>query len=144
MSKIALMVSRDSVDAPLARTFGKAKWLVVWDDDQGFVFHRNGQLSGGSVAGAIAASGCRDVIASHLGEKACGHLRSLGIRIWKGPADSPIRDVVEMHLRGELEAWDARGGGCTSPGAAHGRHAHAGSEGQAPAVVQLRRRPGAP
>ena len=59
-----MMVSRDSLDAPLARTFGKAKWLLFWDGGNGAVFRRNETLSGGSVAGAFAASGCRDVVAA--------------------------------------------------------------------------------
>ena len=95
-----MMVSRDSLDAPLARTFGKAKRLLLWEGESGAVFRRNETLSGGSVAGAIAASGCRDVVAAHLGEKACAHLSALGIRPWKGPADVPVREVIEMHLRG--------------------------------------------
>jgi predicted Fe-Mo cluster-binding NifX family protein len=145
MSKLAMMVSRDSLDAPLARTFGKAKWLLLWQGENGAVFRRNETLSGGSVAGAVAASGCRDVIAAHLGEKACAHLSALGIRVWRGPADVPVRNVIEMHLRGELRSWsaDVAGGpgGCTS--SAHGSGSHArrehGSEPPAP-VVQLRRR----
>ena len=109
------------------------------------MFRRNETLGGGSVAGAIAASGCRDVIAAHLGEKVCAHLSALGIRPWKGPADAPIRDVIEMHLRDELSPWSADGaggsGGCTSSAHGRGEHAHRdhGSESSAP-VVQLRRR----
>ena len=57
MTKTAMMVSHDSLDAPLARTFGKAKWLLLWDGDGGAEFRRNEQLSGGSVAGAIAEHG---------------------------------------------------------------------------------------
>jgi predicted Fe-Mo cluster-binding NifX family protein len=145
MSTLAMMVSRDSLDAPLARTFGKAKWLLLWDGGNGAVFRRNETLSGGSVAGAIAASGCRDVVAAHLGEKACAHLSALGIRLWKGPVDAPVRDVIEMHLRGELSPWSADvaggSGGCTPSAHGHGGHAHRehGSDSPAPAV-QLRRR----
>jgi predicted Fe-Mo cluster-binding NifX family protein len=145
MSTLAMMVSRDSLDAPLARTFGKAKWLLFWDANGGAMFRRNEALSGGSVAGAIAASGCRDVIAAHLGEKACAHLTALGIQPWKGPADAPVHAVIEMHLRGELSPWSADvaggSGGCTSSARGHGKHAHRehGSE-SSPPVVQLRRR----
>lgn len=140
-----MMVSRDSLDAPLARTFGKAKWLLLWDRGNGAVFRRNETLSGGSVAGAIAASGCRDVVAAHLGEKACAHLSALGIRLWKGPVDARVRDVIEMQLRGELTPWSADvakgSGGCSSSARGHAKHAHRehGSDSPAP-VVQLRRR----
>jgi predicted Fe-Mo cluster-binding NifX family protein len=145
MSTLAMMVSRDSLDAPLARTFGKAKWLLFWEGESGAVFRRNETLSGGSVAGAIAASGCRDVITAHLGEKACAHLSALGIRLWKGPADAPVRDVIEMHLRGELSPWSADGAGgsdgCTSSAHGHGKHAQREHGSESPAtVVQLRRR----
>jgi predicted Fe-Mo cluster-binding NifX family protein len=145
MSNLAMMVSRDSLDAPLARTFGKAKWLLLWERESGALFGRNETLSGGSVAGAIASSGCRDVIAAHLGEKACAHLTALGIRLWKGPVGAPVSDVIEMYLRGELSPWSADlaggSGGCTS--SAHGRGGHARGEhgGEPPSpVVQLRRR----
>ena len=140
-----MMVSRDSLDAPLVRTFGKAKWLLFREGEDGVVFRRNETLSGGSVAGAIAASGCRDVIAAHLGEKACAHLSALGIRLWKGPVDAPVRDVIEMHLRGELSPWSANvaggPGGCASSAHGRGGHAHRehGRDSPAP-VVQLRRR----
>ena len=41
MSTLAMMVSRDSLDAPLARTFGKAKWLLLWDGGKGAVSRHN-------------------------------------------------------------------------------------------------------
>jgi predicted Fe-Mo cluster-binding NifX family protein len=143
MPTFAMMTSRDSLDAPLARTFGKAKWLLLWEERGGAVFRRNETLSGGSVAGAIAASGCSEVIVAHLGEKACAHMTALGIRPWKGPADVPVREVIQMHLRGELGPWSADGskgsGGCTSRASGHGRHAH-GDHAEPPAnVVHLRR-----
>jgi predicted Fe-Mo cluster-binding NifX family protein len=143
MSTLAMMVSRDSLDAPLARTFGKAKWLLLWNAKSGAVFRRNETLSGGSVAGAIAAAGSRDVIAAHLGDKACAHLSALGIQAWKGPADEPVRAVIEMHLRGELSRWsaDAAGGGCSSSASGHAHPAQREHGGESPAsVVQLRRR----
>ena len=115
VSTLALMVSRDSLDAPLARTFGKAKWLLLWEGANGAEFRRNETLSGRSVAGTIAAAGCRDVIAAHLGEKACAHLSALGIRLWRGPDDAPVRDVIEMHLRGQLSQWSAGVGPATRP-----------------------------
>jgi predicted Fe-Mo cluster-binding NifX family protein len=145
MSILAMMVSRDSLDAPLARTFGKAKWLLLWERESGALFRRNETLSGGSMAGAIAAAGCRDVIAAHLGEKACAHLTALGIRLWKGPVSTPVREVIEMHLRCELSPWSADtaggSGGCSSSARGHAKHAHREHGGESPApVVQLRRR----
>jgi hypothetical protein len=84
MSTLAMMVFRDSLDAPLARTFGKAQWLLFWEGESGAVFRRNETLRGGSVARAIAALGCGDVIAAHLGEKACAHSTA-----WEDPAAAP-------------------------------------------------------
>ncbi len=144
MTKTAMMVSHDSLDAPLARTFGKAKWLLLWDGDGGAEFRRNEQLSGGSVAGAIAASGCRDVIAAHVGDRACAHLKALGIRLWQGPVDVPVRDVLELYLRGELEPWSpkasAGSSGCSPSARRHESHVHPEHGGKPAAVVQLRRR----
>ena len=44
MSNLAMMVSRDSLDAPLARTFGKAKSLLLWEREGGALFRRNETL----------------------------------------------------------------------------------------------------
>lgn len=145
-----MMVSRNELDAPLARTFGKAKWLLLLDGDApdgdaGVEFRRNEMLSGGSVAGAIASAGCREVIAAHLGEKAQGHLAALGIRVLEGPADVPVRSVIEMHRRGKLGPWSAGAGtgspGCSSAGSEHGAREREERHG-APVdpVVHLRRR----
>ncbi len=89
MYPLAMMVSREGLDSPLARTFGKARWLLVCQPDGRAEFRRNDLLSGGSVASAIAASGCRDVIAAHLGSKAHDHLLALGIRVWRGSPSFP-------------------------------------------------------
>ena len=150
MSKVAMMVSRNELDAPLARTFGKAKWLLLLDGDApggdaGVEFRRNDLLSGGSVAGAISAAGCREVVAAHLGEKAHGHLAALGIRVVEGPAGVPVRSVIEMHRRGELKPWSPGTGtgspGCSSDGSEHRVRKPEGRHG-APVdpVVHLRRR----
>ena len=82
MKKLAMMVSRDRIDAPLASTFGRAKRLLLWDADGRHEFRRNEGLSGGAVASAIASTGCRDVVAAHLGSRAHEHLRALGVRTW--------------------------------------------------------------
>jgi predicted Fe-Mo cluster-binding NifX family protein len=125
MYPLAMMMSREGLDAPLARTFGKARWLLVCESDGRAEFRRNDMLSGGSVASAIAASGCRDVIAAHLGSKAHDHLVALGIRVWRGAPDLPVRDLIALHVRGALPAWqrDASEKASCTPGAgAHGAH----------------------
>ena len=114
MPTIAMMVSRESLDSPLARTFGKARWLLLHGPGAQVEFRRNDMLSGGLVASAIAASGCRDVIAAHLGQKAHDHLLALGIRIWRGAPDTSVRDLIALHARGELAAWQEAPFGATA------------------------------
>jgi hypothetical protein len=89
--KIAMMVSHDRLDAPLALTFGKARWLLLHGSNSQVEFRRNDMLSGGSVAGAISASGCRNVIGAHLGGKAHDHLvadRRTGMRRDRNPSSA--------------------------------------------------------
>ncbi len=144
MRKTTMMVSRKSLDAPLARTFGKAKWLLIYQDGTHFEFQRNVTLSGGSVAAAISAAGARDVIVACMGAKAHRHLEELRIRAWDGPAGVPVRSVIQMHERGELPPWSpdaaARIPGCSAGGRphAHRGHAEGGGAPEEP-MVQLRR-----
>jgi predicted Fe-Mo cluster-binding NifX family protein len=124
MGKIGMMVSRNRLE-----------------------FQRNGTLSGHSVTSTVASAGCRDVIAAHLGEKAHAHLEALGVRIWEGPAGTPVSEVNARHGRGELKAWSVAarpgGSGCTPDGSGHGDHRHADHGGPAaPAPLTRLRRPG--
>ncbi len=118
-----MMLSHDRIDAPLALSFGKAKWLLLHETLDKVEFRRNESLSGGSVAGAIASAGCQDLIAAHLGSRAHEHLRALGVHVWKGPEATPAREVIEMFRRGELKRWEAvAGAGESSCSAQGGRH----------------------
>jgi predicted Fe-Mo cluster-binding NifX family protein len=123
MHPLAMMMSRDGLDSPLARTFAKARWLLVYASNGRAEFRRNDLLSGGSIASAIAAAGCRDVIAAHLGSKAHDHLLALGVRVWRGSPDLPVRDLIALHARGELPAWHrdaSENAPCTPGGGDHG------------------------
>jgi len=118
-----MMLSRNRIEAPLALTFGKAKWLLVYETPDKVEFRRNDRLSGGSVAAAISSTGCRDLIAAHLGARAHEHLLALGIHVWKGPEGTPAREVVEMFRRGELKGWEAVAGASEANCRQAGRHA---------------------
>jgi predicted Fe-Mo cluster-binding NifX family protein len=123
MNKIAMMVSFNRLDTPLAPTFGKARWLLVVEAEDQVEFRRNDTPSGGAVAATVFASGCRDLIAAHLGDKAFEHLVALGIRVWRGPAEVPVRDLIALHARGELERWRREAGSpaqACRPGGGHG------------------------
>lgn len=139
MNKVAMMVSREDLDSPLARTFGKAKWLLLAGPEDQIEFRRNEMLSGGSVAVAIAASGTRDVIAAHVGAKALAHLVELGVRVWKGPAGTPVRDVIASYARGALAAWQPDGSqasACASEGSGPAkRHVPGDASGTGPSTV---------
>jgi len=141
-----MMLSRDRIDAPLALTFGKAKWLLVYGAPDKVEFRRNDGLSGGSVATAIASAGCRDLIAAHLGGRALEHLIALGIDVWKGPEGTPAHEVIEMFGRGELKRWDVAsdaGEASCRPQGHRGEHRAAEGTGgkQADSVVRLGKPP---
>ena len=48
-NSVGLTLSRETLDAPLAQHFGKAKWLLIYESDSSFEFVRNEVLSGRGV-----------------------------------------------------------------------------------------------
>jgi predicted Fe-Mo cluster-binding NifX family protein len=146
MKRLAMMVSRNRIDARLASAFGKAKWLLVHESGDRFEFRRNEGLSGRAVASAIASTGCRDVVAAHLGARAQEHLRALGIRVWKAREGAAAQEAIDAFVRGELEPWEPAGEG--APGCtprSSGRSPHhpkgAATAGPADGIVRLGRKP---
>jgi predicted Fe-Mo cluster-binding NifX family protein len=101
--KIALMTLLNREDSSLSPHFGKAKWILVLDTEQGTShFIQNTGLNGRSVVAELMREACTDVIASEIGAGAVGHLESAHIRGWLGAADIPAPRLVEMLQAGEL------------------------------------------
>ncbi len=117
MRTIGLPLSHDRLDAPLSDHFGKAKWLAVVPEDGPPRFLRNEGLSGGWVAGALAAAGVTDVVAGHMGGGAFQHLVGAGLRAWQAGPAATAAGQVEALRAGALAPM-------TPPAAGHGHGGH--------------------
>lgn len=111
---IGLTVSRNDLDARSAMHFGKAKWLLIYQNDETYQFVRNRWLVGRAVVYQFVQAGCTDVVFANIGWGALRNLRAAGIRAWFAARDVPAREVVRLLRRGELaEAVQAEGHGCS-------------------------------
>ncbi len=116
MSKIALMTLLNRDDSNLSPHFGKAKWMMIRDTEQGSSkFIQNHGLNGKTVVEALLREGCTDVICSEIGEGAVENLKRAQIHGWLAPANIPAPRLVEMLAAGSLQPVSAtkqHGEGC--------------------------------
>ncbi len=122
MTRIGMPVSRMDPDAPPAEHFGKAKWLAIVEGPDRCEFIRNTGLDGRSVAAALAARGCTDVVALHMGHAAWEHVTSAGMRAWQADGSVTARVVAERLAAGALPRLVPDDGGHEG-GHGHGPHA---------------------
>ena len=111
MSKIAVMMLDNNVNAQMSAHFGKAEWVMVADTEcNAFDFLKNEAAAGKSIVEMIAGQNCSDAIFSEIGNGALTHLKSTGIRGWMAPANISGQQALEMfeHLR--LQAADTASG----------------------------------
>lgn len=102
MTKIGLPVTRMDLDAPLARHFGKAKWLAILEPPDRCRFIRNPWLDGGTVVAELASQGCTDVVARHMGCGAFARVTASGMRAWEGDDAVTVRVVADRLASGGL------------------------------------------
>jgi predicted Fe-Mo cluster-binding NifX family protein len=116
MSKIALMTLLNREDSALSPHFGKAKWILVRDMEQGSSkFIQNHGLNGKTVVEELLREGCTDVICNEIGEGAVENLKRAQIHGWLAAADIPAPRLVEMLVAGSLQPVSAtkqHGEGC--------------------------------
>lgn len=138
MSKIAFTTLLNREDSRLSPHFGKAKWVLIREEDARSTFEQNTGLNGRSVIDILLKHSCTDAVFTHIGAGAFAHLAEAGIRGWIGPDDMPVPELLDHLNRGELEmatapepdAETAHGkqhAGCGHE--AHGHHEH-GHQGQ--------------
>jgi predicted Fe-Mo cluster-binding NifX family protein len=112
MSKIAFMTLLRCEDSKLSPHFGKAKWVMITDEDGGVAtFVQNTGLDGRAVVDILAANGCTDVVFSGIGAGALRHLQAANIRGWIAGGDVPVPILLESFRRGELARAQAPTGG---------------------------------
>ncbi len=102
MTKIGIPVSRMDLDAPLAKHFGKAKWLAILEPPGKCRFVRNPGLDGGTVVAELASHGCTDVVARHMGCGAFARVTASGMRAWEGDDAVTPRVVADRLALGGL------------------------------------------
>jgi predicted Fe-Mo cluster-binding NifX family protein len=103
MRRIALAVLLNRPNSVLSPHFGKAKWIMIRDEDGQVSFEQNTALNGRAVVELMVKQGCTDAVFSHIGPGAFAHLEKAGIQGWLGPADMPVQELLEALGRGELE-----------------------------------------
>jgi predicted Fe-Mo cluster-binding NifX family protein len=125
MRKIALMALLNREDSALSPHFGKAKWIMIRDTEQGpSHFVQNHGLNGRTVVEALLREGCTDVICSEIGQGAVENLQRAQIHGWLAPAGVPAPRLIELLLAGSLQPVSAtkqhrEGCGQHSHGEAH-------------------------
>jgi len=127
MSKIGVMMSANSADAPMSSHFGKAEWIMIADTEKpGPEFVKNDGMNGKSAVEIAIHRGCTDVIFTEIGNGAFGHLSAAGIRGWVAPED--ITGQQALQLFGQLALEPANT--ATKQGGGHGCccASHDGSE----------------
>ena len=104
MSKIALMTLLNRANSALSMHFGKAKWILVHDTEEGTsYFVQNEGLNGKSVVNSLLREGCSDVVCTEIGEGAVENLKRANIRGWLAPADTTAPRALEMFTAGSLQ-----------------------------------------
>jgi predicted Fe-Mo cluster-binding NifX family protein len=106
MAKIAMTFSLPDLDAPLARHFGKAKWLMFVSSPSECEVVRNDSLNGRGVTAELSRRGCTDVIVHHMGPGAFDQLVAAGIRVWRAAPDGTGRAQVHLLEAGALARFE--------------------------------------
>lgn len=102
MSKVAVMMSENSIEAPMSSHFGKANWVMTADTEtHTSVFMKIEAANGRSVADLLASQGCTDVVVGGIGNGALACLQATGIRGWMAPPNLNGQQALRMfeHLR---------------------------------------------
>lgn len=103
MRRIALAVLLNRPNSVLSPHFGKAKWIMIREEDGRASFEQNTSLNGRAVVDLMVGKGCTDAVFTHIGSGAFAHLEKSGIKGWIGPANVAVPEVLEALSRGELE-----------------------------------------
>jgi predicted Fe-Mo cluster-binding NifX family protein len=103
MRRIALAVLLNRPTSVLSPHFGKAKWIMFWDEDGQVSFEQNTALNGRAVVDLMTKKACTDAVFTHIGAGAFAHLEKSGIQGWLGPAGVPAPEILGALSRDELE-----------------------------------------
>lgn len=121
MARIGMPLSSRDPDAPVAEHFGKARWLLVVEAPDRLDLVWNAGLDGRWVAETLAARGCTDVVARHMGPGALAHVLAAGMRAWQADERVTARNVAGRLAAGALRPMTPA---AAVAGHLHRRHAH--------------------
>jgi predicted Fe-Mo cluster-binding NifX family protein len=103
MSKIAVMMTAEKADEPMSLHFGKAEWLMIADaENASQEFVKNDAMNGRGAAEIVIGRGCRDVIATDIGDGALRRLQAARIQVWAAPSRVSGSKALQMQRAGEL------------------------------------------
>jgi predicted Fe-Mo cluster-binding NifX family protein len=127
MSKVAVTMSDNRIEAPMSSHFGKAPWIMVADSENGVVeFAENDAQQGRGVASIVASHECTDVVLVGIGGGALRHLQMANINAWAVEGPVTGQEALHMFVTGKVKAAMAEeshqgdGGGCCCGHGGHG------------------------
>lgn len=104
MSKVAVMMSENSLEGQMSSHFGKAEWVMIANTDSDIhVFLKNEGAQGKSVAELVASMECTDAIFSEIGNGAMGHLKAANIGGWMAPRHITGLQALKMFQNQQLQ-----------------------------------------
>ena len=104
MSKVAVMMSENSLEGQMSSHFCKAEWVMIANtDSESHVFLKNEGVQGKSVAELVASLECTDAIFSEIGNGALGHLKAANIGGWMAPRHITGLQALVMFQNRQLQ-----------------------------------------
>jgi predicted Fe-Mo cluster-binding NifX family protein len=103
MSKIGFVTALDRTTTRLSPHFGKAKWVMILDNNSGKTsFIRNTGLTGRAVVDILLSEGCEEVVFRNIGPGALKQLKAADIGAWRAVQDKVVLKLAGDLLRGQL------------------------------------------
>ncbi|MHB1462172.1 MAG: NifB/NifX family molybdenum-iron cluster-binding protein [Armatimonadota bacterium] len=107
--KIAITSEGSTPDSMVDTRFGRASFIVIYDEETTNYETADNELNMNAVQGAgiqtasrVAALGCQAVLTGHAGPKAFRVLEAAGVAVYTGVSGT-VRQAVAAILAGELK-----------------------------------------
>jgi predicted Fe-Mo cluster-binding NifX family protein len=106
--KIAISAMGNSLDAEVNQRFGRTRWLIIFETENGEYEaidnsdnYNAPQGAGIKTADTVAKKGCKAVITGHLGPKAFTVLNRAGIKGYNCQSGT-VQEAIEKYKNGQL------------------------------------------
>ncbi|MEW6623186.1 MAG: NifB/NifX family molybdenum-iron cluster-binding protein [Bacillota bacterium] len=101
--KIAVSAKKEGLDAEIDPRFGRAKWIIIYDDVSKEIENIDNTLNFNAAQGAgiktaelVVRKGCSVVITGHLGPKAFNVLAKAGVKGYLREHGKVIEAVLDL------------------------------------------------